>query len=254
MLEHNFSSRFRDSLYKFPSDPTSSTNPFLFVENLIKLWVHQLMRRSKGIDDASFKKDLNPSQIPLCEFFKLDASTFISYFLPLFGMSGDFNFQCLRLGQDGMPASICLESLPARQIGLHIYQCHTLPLLMDANEPHKILKFIPFTLVFQHQLNPPLSDSLCDYDILCWARSVIELWSKGPTLPYLKLLKVVGKNELTLSNQEPNVKRFNKKVASGNRKQTARRMPQKRRHTSEEDGSRNLKRHHQSSELSESSN
>lgn len=242
MLEENFTATFRHSLCQFPVHPTSSASPSLFVENVTKLWIHQLMRHISGMEDAIVKDDTHPTKLSVLDFFTLDTSSFISYFLPLFGMSGDSKFQCLRLGTDGLPTAICLESLPARQIGLHVHQCHTLPLLRDKNDPQKKPNFLPFTLVFQQHLNPPLSEIGCDFDTLSWARSVVERWSREASQSYLKLVEVVENIVASTELQLPVSAKANpksKKAIEGQKTLT-----RKRRHTSGEETSRNLKRHH----------
>lgn len=243
MLEENFTAGLRHSLCQFPTHPTSCNSPLLFVENVTKLWVHQLMRRISDMEDAKVEANTLPIELSVLELFTLDTSAFISHFLPLFGMTGDFNFQCLHLGTDGLPTSVCLDSLPARQIGLHVQQCHTLPLFRDKDDSPKNVKFVPFTLVFQKNLSPPLSEANCDFDTLSWVRFLVERWSRRASDSYLKLLKVIGNPDTAPSEQKfPNSEGAKQQlniVVGGQKKNT-----RKRRHTSGEETSKNLKRHH----------
>lgn len=200
------------------------------------------MRRLSGIEDATVEADLSdPKNLSVLDFFTLDTSTFISYFLPLFGMSGDSSFQCLRLGTDGLPTAVCLESLPARQIGLHVHQCHSLPLLWDENDPPRKVNFSPFSLVYQQNVNPPLSEIECDLSTLSWARSIVERWSRDASQSYLKLLQVIKNTNPSQSETQPSLPELaspkTKKVVGGQKKQG-----KKRRLTSGEESSKKLKR------------
>lgn len=250
MLKEHFSSNFSNSLCQFPSDPLSSSNPLLLVECVVKLWVHQLIRIIHDVEEESFDDSINPTKLSLSQFFKLNIDTFISRFLPVFGLSDDCTFQCLRLGPDGLPSAVCIEALPARQIGLHIQQCHTLPLTWNDSEPQKKMHFIPFTLVFQKRSHFPLNENVCDVDTRTWARSVVERWSKK--LSYLELLKTIRNADITstsnhLSNTSVHASNVSQKSVEEEEKFVLQRMSHKRRHVSDEDSVHKCKRRHQNS-------
>ena len=255
MVEYNFTSCFRNSLCQFPSDPRSSTNPTLFAECIVKLWIHKLLRMIHGIEeDNSVETSIASAEFSLPEFFKMNVHSFISKYLPLFGMPADSTFQCLRLGPDGVPSAVCTESLPARQIGLHIRQCHTRPLFWSENcDPQKKLKFIPFTLIFHQNPNLPILENKSVFDTLSMVRSVVERWSRGSTLPYLKLLETIQSNEVggivssnihSNSTRRDNSDEKKNSIEVDEEEVASKSLAQKRKHASDENGSFNHKRHH----------
>lgn len=232
VLNANFSWTFRNSPNEFPVHPSSSKNPLLLCESVTKLWLQHLMRNIHDIKDSSLRH-INPNEASLIDFFTLTIRSFISSFLPLFGMSNESNFQCLRLGPDGMPSEVCMVSLPAHQIGFHIHQCHTQPLLWD-DTPQKHFTFVPFTLVFAQHESPPLSDS-CDFNRLAWARSLVERWYKGSSLSYLDFLRTLENSEGKPSVSEPTMDvrgRGRQKKRGIGRDEIAQRVPQKRKRKS----------------------
>lgn len=243
MLHVNFSGIFRNSLYEFPLHPSSSKNLLLLSETVTKLWVHQLMRNIHDIPDSPLRH-ISPSEGSLTDFFTLPIDIFISSFLPLFGMANHTNFQCLRLGPDGVPSAVCLASLPAHQIGSHIHQCHTLPLLWDET-PHKNFTFVPFALVFAQNESPPLIDT-CDFNRLAWARSLSERWCRGSSLSYLDFLRTVdvgnGKGEQSTSVSTMTAKARPKKRGIAADEVARQRVPLKRKRRSNGANSLSAKR------------
>lgn len=263
MVNEHFSASFQNSLYEFPDEPAQSSNPVLFAENLTKLWVHQLIRKIRGIPDAASKPNMDPREMPLSDFFTMDASTFVQSFLRMFGMTNDSKFQCQRLGPDGLPTSVCLESLPARQVGLHVYQCHTLPLQWNADDVTKEVGFIPFRLVYQKDQSR-LSEQWNDAN-LSWARSVVDRWSRGSKLSYLELLNAVAAEEkeeqtssaVSLDSQQKltRLKSPTKRVVERKKKKiVTRSSPKKRMRMLDQDKTGSSSHHQFSSNVSESSN
>ncbi|XP_057375008.1 uncharacterized protein LOC130695965 [Daphnia carinata] len=241
MLDMNFSWSFRNSPSEFPIHPSSSKNPLLLCESVTKLWLHHLMRNIHVIRDSSLHH-INPSEASLTDFFTLTISSFISSFLPLFGMSNESNFQCLRLGPDGIPSAVCMTSLPAHEIGFHIHQCHTQPLLWD-NTPHKNFTFVPFSLVFAQRESPPLSDT-CDFNRLAWARSLVERWCKGSSLSYLDFLQTLENSDGKKSVNVPTMvgRGRPKKRGIGRDEVAHQRVPQKRKRKSNDSNHLSSKR------------
>lgn len=233
MVDSHFNSSFQNSLCNFPLHPSHSSNPLLFTENLTKLWVHHIIRL---INDIPAGVPSHPSNPKLGEFFSYDASAFVSVFLSLFGLSNDSKFQCQRLGSHGLPNSVCLESLPARQIGLHIYQCHILPLLWSEDERHKEVNFVPFVMVYQKNSSPPLNNE-CDMETLNWARSVVERWRESAS-SYPELLDLVkdkgsSREDSTLDIRPTSIRVKSPKSVSEKKKKTVSRpSPAKRKRMS----------------------
>lgn len=236
MVNSHFNTSFRNALCHFPLHPSHTSNPLLFTENLTKIWVHHIIRL---INDIPNGVPSYPSYPKLAEFFSYDASAFVSVFLSLFGLSNDSKFQCQRLDSHGLPTSVCLESLPARQIGLHIYQCHILPLLWSEDDRSKEVNFVPFAMVYQKNSSPPLNNE-CNMEMLNWARSVVERW-RGSGSSYPELLNLVKDKEnsqegSTLGIRPTSIRvKSPKNVLVKKKKIVSRPSPSKRKRISEDD-------------------
>lgn len=246
-INSHFTEAFQNSLYRFPTCPTSSENPDLFTENVTKLWLHKLMRYINCIPEAVPLTN-DPMQYSLADCLKINISDFTTYFLSVFGMTKEFTFQCLHLEADGTPSSVCLENLPVDQIGFHIDEVHTKPLFWDNDFPSKKIIFAPFTLAFHPQRNPPLGDA-CDYYKLRWARAIVERWSGDTSLPYTKLIDAVSDDPLLQANQTYalNLPNAPIKATSGKEQESLfKRSPKKRQRTPDDDSSNESKRQHHS--------
>lgn len=200
-MEFYFTKTFRESLCNFPSSPVSQENGKLFGETIAKLALHHLLRladSNRTVTPTSPVADWTPKDL-----FSLDIDAFVAHFLSYFGFSFDSIFQCVRIGADGLPTSVCHHRLSAWAIGNHVQEFHTLQ--MDSDRAQKELILTPFFLVFQPSLSPPLAHKECDTGLLNWARSTVEHY-RGHA--YLEVLDLVGKLSGNDSdNRKPGPKR-----------------------------------------------
>ena len=175
MVDDHFTSTFRDSLCKFPENPCQRKNPMLFADNISKLWVHQVLRIINDMKTATLSDDKQPSDLSLTEFCTLNIDSFCNFFLPLFGMSPDFLFQCHTLDDKGLLSANCSVALRADQIGSHVQKYHILPLELDHDHFDKELQFRPFSLVVKKVAKTlPLSAEKCDTNTLNWVQKLLK--------------------------------------------------------------------------------
>lgn len=202
LVEYYFTKSFRESLCNFPSSPVNQENGKLFGETIAKLALHHLLRLA-----ASTHQQKTPTS-PVADWtpkdlFSLDIDAFVSHFFSYFGLSFDSIFQCVRIGANGLPTSVCHHRLSAWAIGNHVQEFHTLQ--MTSDRAQKELVLTPFFLVFQPSLSPPLAHKECDTGLLNWARSTVEHYRGHAYLEVLELVSKLSGNES--DNRKPGPKR-----------------------------------------------